>query len=110
MTSEENIAELTQEARHVFQLPIPAGLTYQQLLALLSKHIDLLLKDDFSKLIQILYRLDVSEDKLRYVLQQNKGEMASPIIAGLIVERQLQKIESRRHFKKDDHIPDDEKW
>jgi hypothetical protein len=110
MASEENIAELTQEARNIFQLPIPAGLTYQQLLDLLSNHIDTLLKDDFSKLIQILYRLDVSEGKLRYLLQQNKGEMAASIIASLIVERQLQKIETRRQFKKDDQIGDDEKW
>lgn len=110
MTGEENVSELTQEVANVFQLPVPTGLTYQQLLVLLSNHIDTLLKNDFSRLIQILYRLDVSEDKLRYLLQHNKDIMASSIIAKLIVERQLQKIESRRHFKKDDDIADDEKW
>jgi hypothetical protein len=61
-------------------------------------------------LVSLLYRIDVPEKKLRYLLEQQQGENAPLLIADLIIERQLQKIESRKQFKKDDPIPDDEKW
>jgi len=62
-------------------------------------------------LVQLLYRIDVEEPRLRYLLQQHKGEDAGRIIARLIIDRLLKKIETRRQYsvgKKD--IPEDEKW
>ncbi|RZL44045.1 MAG: hypothetical protein EOP00_21630, partial [Pedobacter sp.] len=54
----------------------------------------------FSKLVQLLYHLDVSENKLRYLLKDNAN--SASIIAEAIIERQLQKIETRKAFKKTD--------
>jgi len=48
--------------------------------------------------------------KLKHLLKENPGEDAGFVIADLIIERQLQKIKSRKETKKDNHIPDDEKW
>lgn len=33
-----------------------------------------LIKNDFSKLVQLLYRIDVSEAKLKYILQTHTNE------------------------------------
>lgn len=69
-----------------------------------------LLNTDFQRLISILYRVDVSEKKLRHLLNTNPNEDAAKIIAALLIERQKQKIESRKNTAKDNSIPDDEKW
>ena len=77
----------------------------------LIARINELLNTDFSRLVAILYRMDVSETKLRKLLQDNPGTDAGNIIAELMIERQLQKIKSRREYKqRDNNINDEEKW
>ena len=73
--------------------------------------IDRLINTDFNRLISSLYRLDVSEAKLKYLLQQNPATDAAAIITDLIIERQVQKIKSRRQYsQRDNDISDDERW
>lgn len=70
-----------------------------------------LINSDFNQLLQLLYRLDVSEKKIKTVLELNQGTDSAPLITDLIIERQIQKIKSRREFKqRDDTISDEEKW
>jgi hypothetical protein len=45
------------------------------------------IQHDFNKLMQLLYRIDVSEEKLKYILQLNPNEDAAKLIAAVIVER-----------------------
>jgi hypothetical protein len=81
--------------------------------ARLEELINHLLNNDFEKLINILYRIDVSESKLKKLLKENPGINASSIIAGMIIERQLQKIRSRGQFtqpKNHDDKDENEKW
>ena len=78
--------------------------------ALIEKINDLI-NNDFQKLVSILYRMDVSEIKLKQLLNENSGTNAALIITDLMIERQEQKIISRQQFrKKDENISDDEKW
>jgi hypothetical protein len=71
---------------------------------------DLVLKN-FQLLISVLYRMDISETRLRSLLQHNPGTDAGLIIADLMIERQLQKIKSRQQFRqRDNNIDEDEKW
>lgn len=77
----------------------------------LSEKMNELIKNDFNHLVQILYRLDVSEAKLKQVLRNNPNEDAGKIISSLIIERQLQKIQSRRQsIQQDDSFSEEEKW
>ena len=77
----------------------------------LVEKINDLINIDFQKLVSILYRMDVSEIKLKELLNENPGTNAAIIIADLMIERQEQKIISRQQFrKKDENISDDEKW
>ena len=78
---------------------------------ILAEKIDQLINTDFQKLVSILYRMDVSETKLKQLLNENAGTNAALIITDLMIERQEQKILSRQQFrKKDENISDDEKW
>jgi hypothetical protein len=78
---------------------------------LLADKINELVDTQFQKLVSILYRMDVSETKLKQLLSNNPGTDAGLIIADLMIERQKEKIRSRQEFsKRDDNISDDEKW
>lgn len=80
-------------------------------MALLAGRINHLINADFSKLVQILYRIDVNETKLKRLLKENDTANAADIIAALVVERQLQKITSRRESRRDENNFDEaEKW
>lgn len=69
-----------------------------------------LLVHDFEKLVVLLYRVDVSEKKLKDLIQLHPQTDAAEIIADLLIERQEEKKKSRASFKKDGDIPEDEKW
>jgi hypothetical protein len=80
------------------------------LLQELAACVNHLVQNDFSKLIGILYRIDISETAVATALQQEAGADAGLVIAQLILERQLQKQETRERFRSQHDIPDDEKW
>ena len=78
---------------------------------ILAERINELINTDFEKLVSILYRMDVSEIKLKQLLKDNPGADAGTIIADLMIERQAEKIKSREQYsKRDENINDDEKW
>ncbi|MGN6439426.1 MAG: hypothetical protein ACTHMM_23035 [Agriterribacter sp.] len=69
-----------------------------------------LLQADFNALVTLLYRIDVSEEKLKLLLETNKDTDAADIISRLIVDRQLQKIKSRNEFRSNNDVSEEEKW
>jgi len=78
---------------------------------LLADKINELLISDFQRLVSILYRMDISEAKLKRLLKETPTVDAGVIIADMMIERQLQKIKSRQqNSKRDENINDDEKW
>ncbi len=76
----------------------------------LAEFIHQLIDKDFSRLVQILYRLDVSEAKLRSVLLEHPTGDAGEMIAQLILERIAQREKNKQLFKQQGDIPEDEKW
>lgn len=66
----------------------------------LSTYLNELVNKDFNQLVFILYRVDVSEQKVRTVLANTSDDIsAGEIIARLLIEREQEKIEWRRRFK-----------
>ena len=57
-----------------------------------------LIKNDFSKLVQLLYRIDVSEAKLKNILQTNPNEDAGKLIAQIVLERLAATKKAREGF------------
>jgi hypothetical protein len=76
----------------------------------MAEFINSLIDKDFSRLVQLLYRLDVSEDKLKSVLLEHPTGDAGDMIANLIIERIAQREKAKEMFRNDDPIPEDEKW
>ncbi|HVU98786.1 MAG TPA: hypothetical protein VHE34_26370 [Puia sp.] len=99
------ITDLNQT--HALQLREVAAI--DELESLLAERVNTMIQRDFGALVQLLYRVDVSESKLRGLLQENAGEDAARVIARLIIERQWQKIETRRRYRRDVG-GDEERW
>lgn len=95
-----------------FELSIPVNSTREQSAVLLAERINYLIINDFSMLVQILYRIDVSEQKIKSLLKENKGSDAGKILASLIIERQMEKTRSRQQTGRDDKntIDETERW
>ncbi len=95
-----------------FELSIPVNSTREQSAVLLAERINYLIINDFSMLVQILYRIDVSEQKIKSLLKENKGSDAGKILASLIIERQTEKTRSRQQTGRDDKntIDETERW
>jgi hypothetical protein len=93
-----------------FSIEASSSVTFEQFKSILQEQINYLINHDFHRLASILYRVDVSESKLRKLLHDHSDQAAGNIISELIIERQLQKIKSREQFKSQEEIPDDEKW
>lgn len=56
------------------------------------------IKTDFSRLVQLLYRIDVSEQKLKTILQANPNEDAGKLIAAVLLERLAATKKARESF------------
>lgn len=93
------------------EISLSPALSGEQLRQELATCINNLIVHDFEKLIFYLYRIDVDETKMRRLLDQRQGEDAAGLIADLVIERQLQKIRSRREFdQRDNDMSTEEKW
>jgi hypothetical protein len=76
----------------------------------LCDEINYLIVSDFHSLVNILYRMDVSETRIAAALAGFPGTDAAQIIAGLMLERQLQKIKTRKQFNSNEDISGEERW
>ena len=100
-----NIEDIQQEVFESFEIDgglLPAVTNaeekFQAFRKLLIERIEELAEKNMDKLMWLLYRVDVSERKLHETLKQTPPEQFAPVIADLIIERQIQKIKSRNEF------------
>jgi hypothetical protein len=86
--------------------------SFQEFRAFIIQKINYWINNDFEHLLYLLYRIDVHEDKVRSMLKSQKGGDAATIIADLIIERQQQKVKSRKlfHFSRPEDISEEEAW
>ena len=103
--------ELTKFVNEEMGLSLSPDTSMEALRLRLCTRINEMITGDFQQLVNILYRVDVNERKLKYLLHENVGEDAAGIIAGLIIDRQMEKIASRQQFRQNESdINDDERW
>jgi len=77
---------------------------------MLAKEVNEMIAHNFEGLIQILYRLDVSEQKLKAVLAANQQEDAGKLITAVILERLAQREKTRNSFTSNPDIPEADRW
>lgn len=74
-------------------------LSEEDLLEALSNHVAFMIERRLETLLSTLYRMDVSEAKVSKVLHPNAEEPANIGLARLILERQKQRIFTKKHYK-----------
>lgn len=92
---------------------LPDNVSGEALTDILSHRINELISSDFSRLLTLLYRIDIDETQLRRLLRDHPDQDAGLIIARLILSRQREKAAAREAFKRsanDSDIPEDERW
>jgi hypothetical protein len=57
-----------------------------------------LLQSNFNELVTLLYRLDVSEEKVKKAFLVKNDEEIAEKLSHLIIERQFKKIEMRKKY------------
>jgi hypothetical protein len=91
-------------------IELPEQLSLDELKKDLSIFINQLIQRDFHSLVALLYRIDISEPKLKKLLDE-MDENAGDIIAVLIIERELEKLDSRKKYKQgNSSASEEEKW
>ena len=103
-------SNLIEDINQSLELSLPVTISSEELKEKLTAFINDLINHDFEKLVFYLYRIDVNESKMRQLLEQWEGENAAGLIADLIIERQSEKVKSRNENRKNDTIPENEKW
>ncbi|WP_336515125.1 hypothetical protein [Pollutibacter soli] len=110
MESEESIM-LENLIRADWKIELKKSATEEDLLNALAFEINRMIQTDFSRLIQLLYRIDISEKKLKELLHKNKQSDAGKIIAHMIIERQKEKIRYRNeHPPGKEDSSGEERW
>ena len=67
----------------------------------LTPLIKTLLDRDMPRLLQALYRIDVSEQKVNAILSLAAPQDIAPALAQLIIDREYQKVETRKKYSSD---------
>lgn len=58
-----------------------------------------LLDKDMTRLLNALYRIDIKESKVKYVLTIENPDNIAPALAEMIIQRELQKIATRKQYR-----------
>ena len=107
MEEEKNrIVEITQFVEKDFliaenQSLIPSAemQSLEEFRKYLTDKLKLLLDEKFDTLVNILYRIDISEKKLSWLFSGNNRDSIPSALADLIIERQLEKIRLRKLYR-----------
>lgn len=105
-----NSGELIQSLNNELALQLPDKISEKEIQDQLAAFVNNLINTNFERLVSLLYRIDVSEAKLKSLLHNNPDNNAGDIIAALIIERQLQKIKFRQQGHRNNSISEEEKW
>ena len=107
MDNENNLTDLTTFVSKNFEVSesdslIPAAdfRTLGEFKAYLTDRLTFLLDNKYDTLINILYRIDVPEDKLSKLFTEQNRDYIPASLADLIIERSLQKVRFRQKYKK----------
>jgi hypothetical protein len=100
--------ELLEILQRDLGLERPTVISKEAILEALEWRISQLLQQNSGKFFQLMYRLDVSEKKLRRALADRENGVKN--IAVLVFDRQIQKIHSRKRFPRGSNEDEELSW
>ncbi|MEQ8927693.1 MAG: hypothetical protein RLO81_17885 [Fulvivirga sp.] len=77
---------------------LPSVKKMEDLRAALLQIVNYLLNNDFERFILAMYRIDISETKVKTVLATAAPENIASELTDLIIQRELQKVETRKKY------------
>lgn len=77
---------------------VPENISESHLRDVLVKTFEYLVDDDFPKLLQVLYRADVDQYKLKELLENTEDKSTAEIIADAYMDRQKAKVETWKKY------------
>lgn len=99
---------INENLQRDWEIQLQETYTEAQVLDALALKIAMLIDRNPESFFQLMYRLDISENKLNAILFQQDAAMQ---VAHMVYERQLQKARSRQNHKPDDNAEDrDLRW
>lgn len=105
VSDQQQVADMLQAD---WGLQMPGYVSEEAILEQLEQRILAIADKDPEAFFQLMYRLDVPEQKVRSVLFEQDAGMQ---IAKLVYKRQLQKIEARKMFRSAEHeVDEDLRW
>lgn len=108
MNNENFLQETIEVLKNTYELSIPDTVSEEDLVNALEQKIAELMNRNTEAFLQLMYRLDISEQKLQHAL--HGLEIPSLAVARLVVERQMQKIKSRKMFGKESGSDEKLQW
>ena len=75
-----------------------ASMSEEEYLKIISKAVQEMLNRDFERLLQVCYRIDLGEEKLKKILNESDPDYLASDLAYALWTRQKQKVEIRRRY------------
>lgn len=91
------LSEVVELTSRDLGLAIPVQQNFDEFINELSRAIQYLIDTDFEKLMHILYRIDVNENKVKQAFGLEKD--VAKEIALLVIEREKQKVLTRAKYR-----------
>ncbi len=82
-----------------FELENRDVLTLEDVKKVLAERIFYLLEKNVEYLVQIIYRIDLNQEKVDNIFANESKESISGLLADAIIERQLKKVQTRMKYK-----------
>lgn len=81
------------------KLSTPAEQTLAQLSKQLQEVFEWLLEHNEQRLMQLLYRIDLGEEKLQQAMRNNHENSLAALLSMMVLKREAQKVIIRYHYK-----------
>lgn len=91
-------AKIIENNFHLQSSTGPGDEALKEIRRLLIDKLDFFIEHDFEKLLSILYRIDVSERKVKEALETQTDQKHSELLADLIIARQVEKTKTRAKY------------
>ena len=65
----------------------------------LRRVIDYLIEKDFERLVRVMYRIDIDEEKVKYALSGIDEKTPADLIVDYVIEREMEKAKTRLKYR-----------
>jgi|SRR6056297_1444848 len=90
---------LQQIEKDFSQSDVSLDIESPEIISLMQEHIEKLLHYDFAKLMNLLYRIDLSETKIEALRAYDPAMPERDVITFLVIQREMQKVMFREMYK-----------